>query len=327
MIKFILHGGKSRIDCENNRLFYQAMFDFDSDEINLLVVSFAKPEGQRDFTEELNKIIKLNPNKKINFEQATEIEFIEQIKKADSIYLRGGDTDSLKQVLSQFSNFKYLLDGKIIAGSSAGFIALSKYYYDQDYDAIIDGLNILPIKTISHFGLPNQYNLDCVKELEDLDAYKAEEGLETIALKETEFVIKKVKKFHDVALIVFYNNDGQILLQDRSQNSKIGEKWGFFGGHIEDGETIEQAVIRETREELGINIDDHIFIGNRDTMNDGIVINHSIFVSPLADKAKEFNLQEGRGYKLFSVNEARSLPMVPGDEKVLDLVEQYLLNK
>jgi mutator protein MutT len=53
----------------------------------------------------------------------------------------------------------------------------------------------------------------------------------------------------DVALIFFYKDD-KILVQDRRNMSKFGEEWGFFGGRIEAGETPEQSVVRETKEEL-----------------------------------------------------------------------------
>ena len=44
-----------------------------------------------------------------------------------------------------------------------------------------------------------------------------------------------------VALIVFYDKENKILLQDRRKISKRGEEWGFFGGGIEEGETPKQA--------------------------------------------------------------------------------------
>jgi len=192
MIKFILHGGRSQIDCENNRKFYQEIVNLDKKEINFLIVSFAKPKDQRDFSEQIEKFIRFNPEKEINFNQASEGNFEEQIKDSDVIYLRGGDTGSLKKELVKIADLKKPFDGKTVAGSSAGFIVLSKYYYDQDYDKIMEGLNILPIKAISHFGLPNQYGQDFEDELKELEEFKKEEDLETIALKETEFIVKEI---------------------------------------------------------------------------------------------------------------------------------------
>lgn len=57
-----------------------------------------------------------------------------------------------------------------------------------------------------------------------------------------------------VALIV-NNNKGQILLGLR--NSNLGKKtWGLPGGKLEKGETIENCIIRETKEEIGLTLEE-----------------------------------------------------------------------
>ena len=55
-----------------------------------------------------------------------------------------------------------------------------------------------------------------------------------------------------VAIVLFYNSKGEILLQDRRAKSKWGEEYGFFGGAVEPDESPEQAIAREINEELGI---------------------------------------------------------------------------
>lgn len=51
-------------------------------------------------------------------------------------------------------------------------------------------------------------------------------------------------------LLIIHKGD-QVLLGYKKQG--FGEKqWNGFGGKVEDGETIEQAAIRETQEEAGI---------------------------------------------------------------------------
>jgi 8-oxo-dGTP diphosphatase len=52
------------------------------------------------------------------------------------------------------------------------------------------------------------------------------------------------------ALAVVRKGD-QVLLAQRSKGGYIG-RWGFPGGHVERGETVIEAAMRELREETGV---------------------------------------------------------------------------
>lgn len=60
----------------------------------------------------------------------------------------------------------------------------------------------------------------------------------------------------NVSIIILYDKDKKVLLQHRSDEAKrLPGYWAFFGGGIEAGETPEQAVKRETLEELDYVLD------------------------------------------------------------------------
>src|SRR5690606_7572608 len=63
-------------------------------------------------------------------------------------------------------------------------------------------------------------------------------------------------KLIHVAVGVIVNADGKILIAKRPQTAHQGGLWEFPGGKVDAGETIEQALVRELREELAITVKD-----------------------------------------------------------------------
>ncbi len=59
--------------------------------------------------------------------------------------------------------------------------------------------------------------------------------------------------YHREVALILLNKKGQILLQKRASTKEIEpNKWAWHGGHVIVGETSMEAIIRETKEELGI---------------------------------------------------------------------------
>ena len=127
-----------------------------------------------------------------------------------------------------------------------------------------------------------------------------------------------------VALIILYDNRRRILLQDRRGISKLGEEWGYFGGQIEEGETPEQAVVRETREELRYDLKEYRYVGKYTDSIANLTIERHVFVSPLNDTSQLTQI-EGKKMQFFSLDEALKLKMVSeGDKDVIRALEQVL---
>ena len=58
-----------------------------------------------------------------------------------------------------------------------------------------------------------------------------------------------------VVALALIDGDGRVLLARRPAGKAMAGLWEFPGGKVEAGETPEAAVIREAREELGIDIE------------------------------------------------------------------------
>jgi 8-oxo-dGTP diphosphatase len=57
-----------------------------------------------------------------------------------------------------------------------------------------------------------------------------------------------------IGVAVIWNPSAQILIDKRKAGGSMGGLWEFPGGKIEAGETVAECIIREIREELGIEI-------------------------------------------------------------------------
>ncbi|GAA3590075.1 NUDIX domain-containing protein [Flavivirga amylovorans] len=80
-----------------------------------------------------------------------------------------------------------------------------------------------------------------------------------IGRSELKSIIHQKGYYHNTAHIWFYTKKGDILLSQRSAKKTICPlMWDVsVAGHIDAGETIKQAALRETKEEIGISISEN----------------------------------------------------------------------
>ena len=179
--KFILHGGftPGKQD-EDNREFYSEILKDSPEKPKILLVCFAKDE-ERVIPATTKVMAEFNKNKGQNelfFEVASEGSFVKQVESADIVYLHGGISLKLLDVLKRYPHLGELFKGKIIAGESAGANVLGQVFYSPSSDSVSEGLGLLPVKVIPHYS--EQYK-------EKLDNIKPE--LETLALPEYQFKV------------------------------------------------------------------------------------------------------------------------------------------
>lgn len=129
------------------------------------------------------------------------------------------------------------------------------------------------------------------------------------------------KKMIRKSLVIFYN-DKNVLMQDRRNIPKLGKPYGFFGGSIEEGESPEQAIIREVEEELSIKLKDFKFFKKFVENNDSIDGEWYLFEAKMPN-LDEIDVKEGAPV-LISFKESLELDISDRDKNMLKLFFDYV---
>jgi len=180
--KFILHGGYTSTPNEWNRTFYEEFGKSVSDGGNVLLIYFSRKdeEVEKLFEEDKERIIEHAKGKRLNIILAKEEEFMSQLESSQLAYMRGGSTRKLLSTLKKFPKFSKAIEGKTIAGSSAGAYVLSTYYYSSSEKGVFKGLEILPIKIMCHYD-------DSLSEAKEELIKDYPDYLELVLLKDNEW--------------------------------------------------------------------------------------------------------------------------------------------
>lgn len=129
----------------------------------------------------------------------------------------------------------------------------------------------------------------------------------------------------NVAVIILYNKNKKILLQHRAEDAeRLPGYWAFFGGGIEEGETPEEAVKREAREELNYELESPKLIMTQKFIWKEDQNTKYVFVEE-HNQDKEIVLGEGQGLEWYYFSELDKLKIVDHDIEVLKCVKEKIL--
>ena len=131
-------------------------------------------------------------------------------------------------------------------------------------------------------------------------------------------------KITHVSAVALIDPDGRILLAQRPEGKSMAGMWEFPGGKVEPGETPEHTLIRELKEELGIEI-------KQACLAPGTFVSHSydefhLIMYLFLCRRWEGTPQglEGQALTWKRVSEMRDMPMPPADVPLVAMLADLL---
>lgn len=153
MTKFVLLGGYAHKAPDQGRAFYRELVADRKEAVAVLMCYFARPKEQWGavFKEDAQTFAGFVPESKLRFVLADETRFCEQVKEADVVYFKGGETLDLQKALQVNPGWEKFISEKTVAGTSAGAEILAALSYNLDHDRLIAGYGLVPVKVLPHY--------------------------------------------------------------------------------------------------------------------------------------------------------------------------------
>jgi 8-oxo-dGTP diphosphatase len=116
--------------------------------------------------------------------------------------------------------------------------------------------------------------------------------------------------------------DGKIFIARRIPGGDLGEKWEFPGGKVEEGESDQEALIREFREEFAVTIRVGSLVGSATFEHHGKT--RTLRAYRVYPESRDFTLTEHTEWNWVSPESITELDFADSDRKLLPELEKYL---
>ena len=120
----------------------------------------------------------------------------------------------------------------------------------------------------------------------------------------------------EVAVGIVFNNKQQVLVGQRVVKDQYYKKWEFPGGKLEQNESAEDALIRELKEELSIDVKN---------FSDLMLVDHDypdrqvrLHVFIVDRYSNEIHAAEGQAIRWNELDQLNSLDFLQGNDVIID---------
>ena len=127
-----------------------------------------------------------------------------------------------------------------------------------------------------------------------------------------------------VSAVALVDADGRVLLGQRAADKHMGGTWEFPGGKVHAGETPENALVRELKEELGIDISQSCLAPF--TFASHTYETFHLLMPLFICRVWQGTVQgmEGQALKWVRPNDMAKLEMPPADRPLVAMLQDFL---
>lgn len=129
-----------------------------------------------------------------------------------------------------------------------------------------------------------------------------------------------------VSAVALVDPEGRVLLAQRPEGKQLAGMWEFPGGKVEAGETPEAALMREIKEELGVELCERCFAPLTFVSHqyENFHLLMMLYVAHRWEGIPQGLDQQALTWK--RPKDMRSMPMPPADLPLIPVLEDYLKN-
>lgn len=131
-----------------------------------------------------------------------------------------------------------------------------------------------------------------------------------------------MKEQQQICIAIVQDKQGQYLICQRQEGQHLAGKWEFPGGKVEPGETLEQTLLRELQEEVGLVADSYQTFHSLSFDYDDLALQlHFYLVTEFTGQAKAL---EGQNMLWVALSELENYPFPKANKTIINKLLEHV---
>ena len=133
------------------------------------------------------------------------------------------------------------------------------------------------------------------------------------------------KKLVIVSALVLVDQDGRVLICERPKGKFMEGFWEFPGGKLENNETPKNCLIREIKEEIGVDLENFCFSPLTFSLNEYDDFNILLLLYICRENVGIIKSNENQNIKWLFVKDLYNCNLLPADRELIPYIRDSVL--